>query len=236
MRNIAIIPARGGSKRVHRKNIREFHGKPMIAWAIETCIASGCFERIIVSTDDLEITSIALKYGAECPFIRPSSLAGDHTNTIDVILHSIEHLINSGENPDYICCVYPTAPFLSIEDLKLGLNALETNQWNFAFSVTDFSSSVYRSFLQTAEGGLEMLYPQYRFTRTQDLPNVYHDAAQFYWGKTEAWTARIDVFGSTSAPIFIPQWRVQDIDTESDFRRAELMFKVIQNYSSDEGL
>jgi pseudaminic acid cytidylyltransferase len=230
--NIAIIPARGGSKRIHRKNIRDFHGKPIIGWTIEKCLASNCFDKIVVSTDDDEIAEVARTYGAETPFMRPAKLSDDHATTLDVMEHATNQLLSAGITPEYICCVYATAPFFTVEEITAGLRAIHNGRWQYALSVTEFPSSVYRGFVQTEVGGLEMLYPQFRLTRSQDLKKVYHDAAQFYWGTTQAWLLKADVFSNHSTPVFIPSWRVQDIDTEDDFKRAELLFKLMHNESA----
>ena len=149
---VAVIPARGGSKRIPRKNIRPFGGKPMIAWAIQAVLDSGCFDRVLVSTDDDEVRAVALQYGAEAPFVRPRELADDHTGTSAVVVHAIEWLIASGSHPELVCCVYPTAPFLLAEDLRAGLDAMASPRWQFAFSVTDFESQVFRSFVADPDG------------------------------------------------------------------------------------
>lgn len=225
---LAVIPARGGSKRVPLKNIRSFGGKPMIAWAIRAAIDSGCFDRILVSTDDERISEIARQYGAEAPFVRPPELADDHTGTSDVVVHAIRWQMAAGVKPDLTCCIYPTAPFLLKEDLREGLDAMSSPRWQFAFSVTDFESQVFRSFTESAQGGVEMLFPQYRPVRSQDLPQVYHDAAQFYWGRTDAWLDGLAVFDRDSYLVRLPRWRVQDIDTEDDFLRAEMMLPAVR--------
>jgi pseudaminic acid cytidylyltransferase len=224
---VAIIPARGGSKRIPRKNIRPFGGKPMIAWAIQAAVASGCFDRILVSSDDEQVRAIAQQYGAEAPFVRPAALADDHTGTSAVVAHAIEWLIAAGQRPELVCCVYPTAPFLLADDLRAGLQAMASARWQFAFSVTDFAAPVFRAFVAAPEGGLEMLFPQHALTRSQDLPQALHDAAQFYWGRTEAWLNGAAVFGRDSFPVHLPRWRVQDIDTEDDFIRAEMMLPAV---------
>lgn len=225
---LAVIPARGGSKRVPLKNIRTFGGKPMIAWAIEAAKASGCFDRILVSTDDARISEIARQYGAEAPFVRPAELSDDHTGTSAVVVHAIRWQMAAGIKPDLTCCIYPTAPFLLIDDLLEGMTALASPRWKFAFSVTDFESQVFRSFIESADGGVEMLFPQYRPVRSQDLPQVLHDAAQFYWGRTDAWLEGAPVFDRDSYLVRLPRWRVQDIDTEDDFLRAESMLPMVR--------
>ncbi|OAM53384.1 pseudaminic acid cytidylyltransferase [Methylovorus sp. MM2] len=226
---MAVIPARGGSKRVPRKNIRNFHGKPMIAWTIEAASSSGLFDHIIVSTDDSEIADVAMQYGADVPFVRPAELADDYAGTAEVIAHSTQWAIDNLGAIDALCCLYPTAPFVQVDDLKRGFDALNSGQWEYAFSVTEFASPIFRSFKQSDCGGLEMFFPEHFSKRSQDLPMALHDAGQFYWGRSDAWINKKRVFSDTSFPIFIPRWRVQDIDTEDDFRHAELMFAAFQS-------
>lgn len=220
---VAVIPARGGSKRIPRKNIRAFAGKPMIAHSIDCAVQSGLFDRIIVSTDDPEISSISQTLGAETPFVRPKALASDHAGTTAVIAHAIEWLQSKGIAASAVCCIYATAPFLRAEDLAEGWRLLQTGDWQYVFAATRFAASVHRSFLQAADGGLEMLFPELFNARSQDLPVVFHDAAQFYWGKPEAWLSGARVFDRHSTVVTIPHWRVQDIDTEEDWVQAEAM-------------
>jgi len=221
---IAIIPARGGSKRIPRKNIKLFCGKPMIAWSIEAAKSSGLFEHIIVSTDDAEIAEVSRKWGAEVPFIRPEELSNDHAGTTPVIAHATQWALDQGGDVDAVCCIYATAPFVQVDDLKRGLVALESGGWDYAFSVTDFAAPIFRAFKQTAEGGIEMFFPEHFTTRSQDLPVALHDAGQFYWGRPSSWMEDKRIFDRHSAPINIPRWRVQDIDNWDDWKRAELMF------------
>jgi len=225
---IAVIPARGGSKRIPRKNIRDFCGKPMIAWSIEAARISGLFDHIIVSTDDAEIAEVAKQWGAEVPFMRPAELSDDHAGTTEVIAHATQWTLNHNLDLDAVCCIYATAPFIQVDDLKLGLAALESGDWAYAFTVTDFAAPVFRSFKQTAEGGIEMFYPEHFLTRSQDLPVALHDAGQFYWGRPSAWIGGKRVFDRGSIPVVIPRWRVQDIDTMEDWLRAELMFRAFE--------
>lgn len=224
---VAIIPARGGSKRIPRKNIKIFHGKPMIAWSIEAAKASGLFDRIIVSTDDMEIAKIALEWGAEVPFMRPDDLSGDYTATIPVIAHAIRWLIDQQYDVKAACCVYATAPFVRPDDLAKGWVELTSGDWSFAFSVTDFAAPIFRAFQETEEGGVEMFFPEHFSTRSQDLPLAYHDAGQFYWGRVHAWLEEQRFFDRHSKPVLIPRWRVQDIDTIDDWKRAEILADVI---------
>ena len=220
---VAIIPARGGSTRIPRKNIRNFAGKPIIAHSICCALQSGLFERVIVSTDDEEIAQIAREFGAEVPFLRPSELSDDHTGTTEVVAHSVDYLNRQGAGPSAVCCIYATAPFIQPEDLKQGLTILESGDWQYVFSATNFSFPIFRSFQENVGGGLKMLFPEHFNTRSQDLPEVYCDAGQFYWGRPQSWIDNIRIFDSNSTIVHIPRWRVQDIDTEEDWVRAESM-------------
>lgn len=224
---IAVIPARGGSKRIPRKNIKDFFGKPMIAWSIEVARASGLFGHIIVSTDDAEIAEVAKKWGAEVPYIRPAELADDYAGTTEVIAHATRWAAAQGFDVDAVCCIYATAPFMQIDDLRRGMEALEAGDWEYAFSATDFPAPIFRSFKQSAGGGVEMFFPEQFLTRSQDLPIALHDAGQFYWGRPSAWIEGKRIFDRHSVPIIIPRWRVQDIDNEDDWARAEIMFKQL---------
>lgn len=225
--NIAVIPARGGSKRIPRKNIKEFAGKPMIAWSIEAAQASGLFDHIIVSTDDLEIADVAKKWGAEVPFMRPQELADDYATTRPVINHAIREFKQSWGCPDYVCTIYSTAPFIEVDDIKQGLQQLVFSGTDFAFSVTSFPYPIQRALKLTATGGVAMFQPEHRKTRSQDLESAYHDAGQFYWGRTEAFLEDRDTFSSASVPIILPNWRVVDIDNEEDWQRAELLYRAL---------
>jgi len=225
---IAVIPARGGSKRIPRKNIKDFCGKPMIVWSIEAAKESGLFDHIVVSTDDTEIAEVAKKYGAEVPFMRPAELSNDFTGTTEVIAHATQWALDQSLDVDAVCCIYATAPFVQVADLKRGLAALQSGNWAYAFTVTDFESPIFRSFKQTAEGGVEMFFPEYFETRSQDLPDALHDVGQFYWGRPSAWLENRRIFDRHSVPIMIPRWRVQDIDTLNDWKRAELMFNQLK--------
>jgi len=226
---IAVIPARGGSKRIPRKNIKDFYGKPMIAWSIEAAKTSGLFEHIIVSTDDVEIAEMAKRWGAEVPFMRPTELSNDYAGTTEVIAHATQWALNEDWPVTAVCCIYATAPFVQVDDLKLGLQALESGDWAYAFTVTDFAAPIFRSFRKHSDGGIEMFFPEHFATRSQDLPTALHDAGQFYWGRPSAWIAGKRIFDRHSVPVIIPQWRVQDIDNEEDWARAEIIAPVIMN-------
>jgi pseudaminic acid cytidylyltransferase len=224
---VAVIPARGGSKRIPRKNIKSFNGKPMIAWSIEAAKSSGLFERIIVSTDDAEIAEVSKQWGAEVPFTRPAELSNDYAATTEVIAHAALWGIEQGLTLESLCCIYATAPFVQVEDIKRGCEALDSGDWDYAFTVTDFSAPIFRSFKQTEQGGLEMFFPEYFSTRSQDLPVALHDAGQFYWGRPKSWIEGKRIFDNRSKPILIPRWRVQDIDTSEDWDRAEILAPAI---------
>lgn len=225
--NVAVIPARGGSKRIPRKNIRAFHGKPIIAWSIEAARNARCFDRIIVSTDDGEISEVAKNYGAEVPFVRPLDLADDYSGTTAVISHATQWMIDNSWAVNAVCCIYATAPFIDVSDLVEGEKQLLDGDWAYTFSATEYPSSIYRAFREHPDGGIEMLYPDRFSDRSQDLPLVLHDAGQFYWGRTDAWIKRKLLFDRHSRPLRIPRWRVHDIDTEEDWVRAELLFEAM---------
>jgi pseudaminic acid cytidylyltransferase len=225
--NVCIIPARGGSKRIPRKNIKAFNGKPMIGWSIEAAIKSKSFDRIICSTDDREIAAVANKYGAETPFIRPVSLSDDYTATIPVIAHAIDYLQKEGESIDFACCIYATAPFITPNDIKLGLEKIRSESADYCFSVTSYPFPIQRSIRITKEKRCEMFQPELYETRSQDLEDAYHDAGQFYWGKPSAWLNGRMIFARDSIPHILPQYRVQDIDTLEDWKRAELISQAM---------
>jgi len=225
---LAIIPARGGSKRIPRKNIKLFCGKPMIAWSIEAAIKSGCFDKVIVSTDDEEIVQTALRFGATVPFIRPAELSDDHTGTIPVIRHAIEWFNAQGQQVEHACCLYATAPFVSSEDIQRGLGRLTEAGCDYAFSVTSYAFPIQRAIHLNADGRVEMFNPEHFNTRSQDLEEAYHDAGQFYWGRSDAWLEGRMIFGPGSVPVVLPRHRVQDIDTPEDWVRAEWLFKAMQ--------
>ena len=224
-----MIPARGGSKRIPRKNIRAFHGRPMLAWPIDAAKACGLFGRIVVSTDDEEIASIARSLGAETPFRRPAELADDHAPTPAVVRHALETLRREtpGEDIDYACCIYPTAPLLRASDLRRGFETLAARpDKSFALGVTTFAFPVQRAVRIDQMGVLAPLCPEFRDTRSQDLEPAYHDAGQFCWGRAAAWLAGEPVFSEHTLPVILPRRLVQDIDTPEDWETAELLFEA----------
>ena len=226
---LAVIPARGGSKRIPRKNIKPFGGLPMIVWSIRAAINSQCFDRIIVSTDDSDIAEVANQHGAEVPFVRPANLSDDHTGTISVIAHAIGWQNQYGQTATEVCCLYATAPFVEATDLQRGLGVLKNTGAEYAFSVTSYAFPIQRAIRITAEKRVEMFQPEHFNTRSQDLPEAWHDAGQFYWGQAQAWLAAKPLFSQGSAPVPLPRYRVQDIDTPEDWERAEWLFKAMQH-------
>lgn len=224
---IAVIPARGGSKRVPRKNIKDFCGRPIIYWSINVAQESKLFDHIIVSTDDEEIAEIARKCGAETPFMRPVELADDLTPTVPVVAHAIESCIDLGWIADYACCIYPCAPFLQVGDLLVALELAHVRKADFVYPVAEYAHPIQRAMRQLPDGGMQFLYPQFELTRTQDLEKSYHDAGQFYWGKASAWLANKKMH-TAGLGMPIPNWRVVDVDTEDDWIRAEMMFKALR--------
>jgi len=229
---LAVIPARGGSKRIPCKNIKEFCGKPMIAWSIEAALQSGCFDQVIVSTDDAEIAAVARQYGAAVPFMRPAELSDDYTGTIPVIRHAVEWFNAQGLAVEQVCCLYATAPFVDAEDIQRGLQILEETGSDYAFSVTSYAFPIQRAIRITERGRVEMFSPEHFSTRSQDLEETFHDAGQFYWGRAGAWMESKMIFSPASSPIVLPRHRVQDIDTPEDWLRAEWMFKAMHAQNS----
>jgi len=223
---VAIIPARGGSKRIPRKNIKIFAGLPIIAHSIKAAQESNLFDRIIVTTDDEEIADVSRSFGAEIPFIRPKELSDDHTATIPVIAHAIQTLQKQSVI-HAACCVYATAPFIRSQDIATAYNALITHNKHYAFPVTTFPFPIWRGVKRDDDGNIEMFYPEHFATRSQDLPEAYHDVGQFYWGTPEAWISGKPIFSDAATTIVLPRHLVQDIDTLEDWHRAELMYKAL---------
>jgi pseudaminic acid cytidylyltransferase len=224
---LAVIPARGGSKRIPRKNIKNFGGLPIIAWSIRAAIDSQCFDRIIVSTDDAEIADVAKAHGAEVPFMRPANLSDDHTGTIPVVAHAIGWQNQHGQTATEVCCLYATAPFIQAADLQDGLALLQNSNTDYAFSVTSYAFPIQRAIRITSDQRVLMFQPDQFNIRSQDLPEAWHDAGQFYWGQAHAWLAGKPLFSQGSAPVLLPRYRVQDIDTAADWERAEWLFKAM---------
>lgn len=222
---IAIIPARGGSKRIPHKNIRPFHGRPMIAWPISAAKESGLFTRIVVSTDDPTIAKIARDGGAETPFVRSADLADDYTGTTEVIVDAINRLDLPQDEP--VCCLYPTAPFVQARDLKTGHEQLTTTPASYVFSVCEFPAPIARAY-QASGDHITPISPSEMPKRSQDLPAAYFDAGQFYWAQAATWLSGKKAWDSAK-PVILPASRVCDIDTEDDWARAEHMFAWLRS-------
>ncbi len=225
--NLAVIPARGGSKRLPGKNIRAFNGKPMLWYAIEIARKSGLFENIIVSTDDEHIARIAREGGAETPFMRPEELADDHAITVSVMAHAIDYVSSTGESYPYVCCLYPCVPLLEAGDLVKGYEMIRKTETGFCFPVAEFPSAVQRAMKMNDKGKLDPLYPEYSEVRTQDLDKAWYDAGQFYWARPEAWLNH-DVIHGNAVGVPVPAWRAVDIDTEQDWQYAEKLAAALQ--------
>ncbi len=226
---VAIIPARGGSKRILKKNIKPFLGKPILAYSIEAAIKSQCFDKVIVSTDDKDIAKIAQSYGAEVPFIRPNNIADDFTGTNEVVAHAINEL---DYDVSYACCIYATAPFASIDSIKKGERLIVNNDnIDFAVTVTPSPFPLNRALAITKRNEVEqlqMIQPVHLATRTQDLTEAYFDAGQIYWGKAKAFVNRHKMFLEKTAPVIIPNYLTQDIDTEDDWQGAEIKYLLLK--------
>ena len=227
---IAIIPARGGSKRIANKNVKLFCGKPIIAWSIESAIKSKCFDEIIVSTDDDEIASISTEYGALVPFKRPLNISDDHSTFRPVMAHALNWFKN--KNIKLACCIYATAPFVQHADIILGLDKLKKSNCDYAISVTSFNYPIQRALRVGKEGNAVMRYPENLDIRSQDLETNYHDAGQFYWGTASAWANGVKIFTDKTLPVILPGYRVLDIDSLEDWYHAEMMFRAIRKKES----
>ena len=230
--NIALIPARGGSNRIPRKNIRLFRGRPMIAWSIEAARTAGCFDRILVSTDDAEIAEVARDHGAEVPFLRPAHLSDDQASTQVVIGHALKWLEQQGLVCEALCCLYATAPFVQAEDLCHSRQQLiDSIPGTVVFAATSFPFPIQRAIYLDAQGYSSMFQPECFSSRSQDLTEAYHDAGQFYWATPQTWSTVTNLFEGMR-PLLLPRWRVQDIDTQEDWQRAELLHQLL----SEQGL
>lgn len=230
--NIAIIPARFGSKRVRQKNIKLFNGKPMLAWAIQVAIKSGCFDKVLVSTDREEIAEIAKTFGADVPFIRPVHLSDDHTSTQAVIAHAIKECLELGWVVDNVCCIYACAPFILVQDLVSALNVLNVNPGKFVYPVCQFSHPIQRAMSRDELGNMSYLQEKYELSRTQDLEKSFYDAGQFYWGSASEWLGDKKLH-SNGIGMQVPNWRYVDIDSEDDWTRAEIFFLVLEKFTQD---
>ena len=230
---LAVIPARGGSKRISGKNIKPFCGRPMIEYAIDVAQRSGLFARIVVSTDSEDIATVARQAGAEVPFERPASLSGDHTTTAEVLQHALAELGATGIY-DYACCIYPAVPFLCASDLRTGYNLIEIGETGSVFACSEFDAPIWRAFEQRSDGTLRLLWPEHRGTRSQDLPAAVHDLGQFYWVPVSGFMADPVLFTTTSRGVPIERHRAHDIDTPDDWRRAELIYRALVDKTPSE--
>ena len=225
--DIAIIPARGGSKRIPKKNIKDFCGKPIIAYSIETALQSKLFDKVIVSTDDVDIANIAKQWGAEIPFLRPQEIANDHAPIMDVVQHAIQWFHDADMQINTACCLFATSPFARREDLHAAKNLL-ANDASYVFSATEFSFPIMRSFRLTKENRVQMFWPENLNVRSQDLEKAYHDAGMFYFGHARSFLRGSPIFAEHSIPFILPHYRVQDIDTMDDWFRAEKYYQLLE--------
>jgi len=224
--SIAIIPARGGSKRIPRKNIKDFLGKPIIAYSIQAALESGLFEEVMVSTDDEEIAEVARQYGASVPFLRSRTASDDFATTADVLVEVLKNYKNLGHSFDYTCCIYPTAVFVTAEKLQKAFNLLDKKKYSSVFPVIPFSYPIWRS-LKIENEKLSMNFPKYENSRSQDLPVAYHDAGQFYFSETEVILNKESLFNTNSYGIIIDELEGQDIDNLTDWAIAEMKYKLL---------
>ena len=228
---IAIIPARGGSKRIPKKNIKNFLGKPIISYSIKAAISSKLFDKIVVSTDCNKIARVAKKFKAEVPFIRPARLSGDFIGVQEIIKHAIKHLeISEKKKIQSICCIYATAPLIQPNDLIKGYNLMKKGNWNSVIAASKFSYPILRSFKKLSSGKLKITFPKHYRSRSQDLSDFYHDAGQFCWAKTNVWKSRKNIISNNCTLIDLPNEFVQDIDTIEDWKKAENIFKFKNNF------
>ena len=231
--NICVIPARGGSKRIPRKNIKNFNGKPIIAYSIETALASSCIDQVIVSTDDQKISEVAKKYGAQVPFIRPKKFSTDHMTTLPVVSHAIEWMEAHGNPINAVCCLYATAPFVQTETISDAYEKFKDVNADFCFSITSFPFPIQRALKISKSNKVDMFQPEHLNTRSQDLEEAYHDAGQFYWGTKQAFRSNAAILSGVVIPYVLPRHLVQDIDTLEDWKRAEIMHKVMQKMNRE---
>lgn len=222
---VAVIPARGGSKRIPRKNIADFCGHPMISYSINAAIKAGIFDMVIVSTDDLEIQKISLQYGAQVPFLRPASLSDDLTPTLPVIHHAIEMIEQQNTLIKEICCIYPCSPLLLSDDLVKSFEMMVESKENSCIPVCRFQSAPQRAFFMDKNQQLKWAEPKFKLTRTQDLQTMFHDIGSFYWAKKEKWLTG-DI--SNGIGYEIPAWRIADIDEADDWKRAEILYESLR--------
>ena len=226
MHNLAIIPARGGSKRIPRKNILEFHGKPIIAYSIKVALESGLFEEVMVSTEDKEIAEIAVKFGARVPFFRSTETASDFATTFDVLKEVFaDYKAQLQKEFDYVCCIYPTAPLIKVSHLKAGYDLLLSNGYDSVFPVIEYDYPVWRALERNEDGRTSMIWQEYLHSRSQDLKPVYHDAGQWYWINIRR--LKDTIFTNNSGTLVLDENEAQDIDTLADWKLAEMKYRLL---------
>lgn len=230
--NLCVIPARGGSKRIPRKNIKEFCGKPMIAYAIEAARSSKLFSQVMVSTDDAEIAQVARQLGAQVPFTRPAELADDFAPTVAVVKHAVAEAERLEMNFENVCCIYPAVPLLQPNDLRLALDLLTGKSHLYSFPITEFPSSPYRALKLGSNDRLEPVYAEYELQRSQDLEKTYHDVGQFYWAHKATWQS-VEKIHANGIGLIIPRWCVVDIDTAEDWEMAELLYRALDRKDNE---
>jgi N-acylneuraminate cytidylyltransferase len=226
---LAVVPARGGSKRIPRKNIKPFLGVPLLVRTVGILKQADIFDRIVVSTDDEGIADVARSAGAEVPFLRPAELADDHTPTIPVIEHAVREIETTGYRAEFVCCTYPAAVLSMPEDLRTAFDMLRDSSCDYVFPVARYTYPIQRALRRAPDGSCEMFWPEFWRSRSQDLDEAFHDAGQFYFGRREAWLESEQIFSSSSRLLIIPHYRVQDIDSHEDWKRAESMFQLLQH-------
>ena len=224
--NIAVIPARGGSKRIPRKNIKLFHGLPVIAYAIKTAKESGVFSEVFVSTDDAEIAEVAESFGATIPWMRPKDLSDDYTTTVSVMQDAVNKLKSSLNELEYVCCIYPVTPLLQPNFISQGLQILKDRDWDYVLSASRAETPPERFFSLDSANGVEMHFPGNKATRTQDFLPSYRDAGQFYFGRRSSWESGLQILSSRSTIIAIPRELSVDVDTLGDWHYAEYLFAM----------
>lgn len=229
MKSICIIPARGGSKRIPRKNVKDFLGMPIMAYSIRAALESGIFDEVMVSTDDEEIAEIARQYGANVPFLRSKETANDYATTADVINEVLSNYGQTGNTFEVVCCLYATAPFVTSDRLKEASDVLNSQTFDSAFTCVAFSYPVQRGLVVDEEGRVSMKWPEYRSSRSQDLPTIYHDAGQFYFATVPAFRKANGFWGENTAPIILSELEVQDLDTATDWAIAEMKYKATRS-------
>ena len=233
MRTLCIIPARGGSKRIPRKNIKLFMDKPIIAFSIETALKSEIFDEVMVSTDDEEIASVAARYGAKVPFMRSEKTANDFATTADVINEVLSNYRERGDEFDKCCCLYATAPFVSVKHLQEAYNAINNEEADACFTVVQYSYPIQRSLKVGHKGYVEMTFPEHLKSRSQDLTPIYHDAGQFYFVKVPAFIQEQTLWCKHTVPLILSEMEVQDLDTQTDWQLAEMKFKLTRGETED---